>query len=280
VLQLTSVSKSYGPLVAVDGLTLAIRRGEIFGLLGPNGAGKTTIMNMTVGLLLPSAGSIELEGLGRPTDPKAQAAIGVAPQSLALYDELSGEENVAFFGRLYGLRGRRLRERVDWSLDFVGLADRRRDRNRTYSEGMKRRLNLAVALVHDPHILLLDEPTASVDPHSRHTIHERIRLLHDAGCTVIYTTHYMEEAEGLCDRVGILDRGRLVALDTVEALIAEHGMISRVPDCASESSSDEESSRVVSQSDAMLQESRSRCRGDKGNLEHVFLNLTGRQLRD
>lgn len=254
-LQLVNVSKVFGSVLAVDGLTLDIRRGEVFGLLGPNGAGKTTIMRMAVGLLAPSAGSITLEGLGRPTEARARNAIGVAPQSLALYDELSGEENVAFFGRLYGLSGRRLRERVAWSLDYVGLSDRRHDRNKTYSEGMKRRLNLAVALVHEPQLLLLDEPTAGVDPQSRHAIYEQTRALNEAGCTVVYTTHYMEEAERMCHRIGILDHGRLLALGTVEALIEAHAH----PESARSSA---------------------RLHGGGVDLERVFLNLTGRQLRD
>jgi len=255
VLQLHNVSKVFGSVAAVDDLTLDIRRGEVFGLLGPNGAGKTTIMRMAVGLLAPGEGSITLEGLGSPTDPRARSAIGVAPQSLALYDELSGEENVAFFGRMYGLSGRHLQERVAWSLDYVGLSDRRHDRTKIYSEGMKRRLNLAVALVHEPQILLLDEPTAGVDPQSRHAIHERTRALNDAGCTVVYTTHYMEEAERMCHRVGILDHGRLLALGTVGALIAAHGR--------------GESAQSVTGS-----------HGGGDDLERVFLNLTGRQLRD
>jgi len=255
VLQLANVSKIFGSVLAVDGLTLDIRRGEVFGLLGPNGAGKTTIMRMAVGLLAPSAGSITLEGLGRPTEARARIAIGVAPQSLALYDELSGEENVAFFGRLYGLSGRRLRERVTWSLDFVGLSDRRHDRNKTYSEGMKRRLNLAVALVHEPQLLLLDEPTAGVDPQSRHAIYERTRALNETGCTVVYTTHYMEEAERMCHRSGILDHGRLLALGTVDALIEAHAH--------------------AKPARASMQ-----LHGRGADLERVFLNLTGRQLRD
>jgi len=275
VLQLVNVSKTFGSIVAVDGLTLSIRRGEVFGLLGPNGAGKTTIMSMAVGLLAPSAGSIDIEGFGRPTEPGARGAIGVAPQSLALYDELSGEENVAFFGRLYGLSGRRLRERVAWSLDFVGLSDRRRDRNKTYSEGMKRRLNLAIALVHDPQLLLLDEPTAGVDPQSRHAIHERTRALNEKGCTVVYTTHYMEEAERLCHRVGILDRGRLLALGTVDALIAEYGAMDVSASDAGDPARREGASRVTAQPASPL-----RSRGGGASLEHVFLNLTGRQLRD
>lgn len=255
VLKLENVSRVFGSVVAVDGLTLNIRRGEVFGLLGPNGAGKTTIMRMAVGLLAPTAGSITLDGLGPPTEARARSAIGVAPQSLALYDELSGEENVAFFGRMYGLSGRRLRERVAWSLDYVGLSDRRHDRNKTYSEGMKRRLNLAVALVHEPQLLLLDEPTAGVDPQSRNAIYERTRALNDAGCTVVYTTHHMEEAERMCHRIGILDQGRLLALGTVDALVEAHA-------------------HPTSTHSGMRPPSRGT------DLERVFLNLTGRQLRD
>ncbi len=281
MLTLTNVRKAFGSLVAVDDLTLSIRRGEVFGLLGPNGAGKTTTVNMAVGLLRPDQGTVEIEGAGSPDRPGVRAKIGVAPQALALYDELTGEENLAFFGKLQGLKGRDLTDRVRWGLEFVGLFERRRDRAKVYSGGMKRRLNIAVALVHDPPLLLLDEPTVGVDPQSRNSIFEKIAALREKGHTVVYTTHYMEEAQRLCDRVGIIDRGKLLALDTVQGLIAAHGGKSLL---IVERGGGEE--RV--ETDDPLRElnalqSNGALRGfrlERPDLERVFLRLTGRELRD
>jgi ABC-2 type transport system ATP-binding protein len=218
-------------------------------LLGPNGAGKSTAVNLIAGLLPPDAGSIAIAERGSPSEPSVRRLIGVAPQSLAIYELFTAEENLRFMGELYGLRGRELSSRVQWSLDFVALNERRRSRVQTYSGGMKRRLNLAAALVHDPELILLDEPTAGVDPQSRNQIFETITELKRLGRTVIYTTHYMEEAARLCDRVAIIDRGQLLALGTVPELLAA----SRVEP------------RMVLQ---------------RGTLEEVFLNLTGRSLRD
>jgi ABC-2 type transport system ATP-binding protein len=253
VLTFDHVRKQYqkgrDAVVALHDLTLTIQRGEIFGLLGPNGAGKSTTVNLAVGLLTPDAGTVSMADGGSPADMAVRRRIGVAPQSLALYDLLSAEENVRFIGELYGLSGSRLRERVEWALGFVGLLDRRRARVDTYSGGMKRRLNLAAALVHDPEVLLLDEPTVGVDPQSRNQIFDNILALQELGTTIIYTTHYMEEAERLCDRVAIIDQGRLLALGSAEQLLETHGVTPRM----------------------LLQ---------RGTLEEVFLNLTGRSLRD
>jgi ABC-2 type transport system ATP-binding protein len=249
MLTFENVRKTYGAVVAVDGLSFTVARGEVLGLLGPNGAGKSTSVNLAVGLLAPDTGSVCVEGQGRPTDPSVRRSIGVAPQALSLYELLSGEENLRFFGEVYGLGGARLTERVGWSLDFVGLVDRRRNRVATYSGGMKRRLNLAAALVHDPELILLDEPTVGVDPQSRHLIFENILALKRLGRTVIYTTHYMEEAERLCDRVAIIDKGRLLALGSVPQLLDAHGV----------------KPKMVLQG---------------ATLEEVFLHLTGRSLRD
>jgi len=249
VLTLTHLRKAYGTLVAVDDLSLTVARGEVLGLLGPNGAGKSTTVSLAVGLLAPDVGTVAIDGHGAPTTPAVRRAIGVAPQALALYDLLTGEENLRFFGEMYGLTGTRLGERVQWALDFVGLTDRRRDRVTGYSGGMKRRLNLAAAVVHDPDLILLDEPTAGVDPQSRHQIFQNIFALKELGRTVIYTTHYMEEAERLCDRVAIVDRGRLLALGTVQQLLDAHGVRPQLV-----------------------------MRG--ATLEEVFLHLTGRSLRD
>ncbi|HPF41365.1 MAG TPA: ABC transporter ATP-binding protein [Phycisphaerae bacterium] len=281
MLHLKRLRKQFGDNVAVDDLSLEIHRGEIFGLLGPNGAGKTTTVNMTVGLLKPDAGEVTINGEGSPDNPRVRSRIGVATQALAIYGEMTGEENVRFFATMQGLSGAERKGRVAWALDFVGLTDRRRDKADTYSGGMKRRLNLAVAIVHKPALLLLDEPTVGVDPQSRNAIFENILALRDDGATVVYTTHYMEEAQRLCDRVGIVDHGRLLALDTVDELIAEHGGDSRV--IAKRDGGDVE----ITTSDPLgeLQKLQAMShlqtfRVEWPDLEHVFLNLTGRSLRD
>src|SRR5574341_311307 len=191
---LASVTKRYGSTVAVDDLSLEVRPGEIFGLLGPNGAGKSTTVHLAVGLLEPDAGSVRLGDHGRPGMPAVRRQLGLAPQALAIYDQLTGRENLEFFGRIYDLAGAALARRVEWALEFVRLTDRAKDRVSEYSGGMKRRLNIAAALVHDPRMLLLDEPTVGVDPPSRNAIFDSIEALRAEGRTVIYTTHYMEEA--------------------------------------------------------------------------------------
>ena len=205
MIHIDDIHKSYGELKALDGLSLHVREGEVFGLLGPNGAGKTTTVSILVGLFPPDRGSVSIgkggasekaggSERGSPTDRSTRARIGLAPQALALYDDLTGEENLAFFGRLQGLTGGDLGSRVGRALDFVGLSDRGKDRAKGYSGGMRRRLNLAAALLHDPPVLLLDEPTAGVDPQSRNALFENVKALRDQGRTVVYTTHYMEEA--------------------------------------------------------------------------------------
>lgn len=281
MIALRGLHKSFGSTVAVNGLSLEVRRGEILGLLGPNGAGKTTTVHMAVGLLRPDAGQVELEALGSPEEPAVRRKIGVAPQAMAVYGGLTGEENVAFFGRLQGLSGSELKKRTAWALDFVGLTDRRRGRVKTYSGGMQRRLNLAIAIVHDPELLLLDEPTVGVDPQSRNAIFEKIQDLHDRGRTIIYTTHYMEEAQRLCDRVCIVDRGQVLALDTVDALIEAHGGKSVVYVETSAGASRIEADDPVAELSRLQKEGRlERFRVDRPDLEQVFLNLTGRHLRD
>lgn len=281
MIRIESVTRSYGRLVAVNSVSLEARRGEVFGLLGPNGAGKSTLVHLMVGLLKPDTGNVTLDGMGSPEDPSVRARIGVAPQALALYEELSGAENLMFFGQMQGLTGTRLRERVNWALEFVGLTERGRDRCKTYSGGMKRRLNLAVAMVHDPPVLLLDEPTVGVDPQSRNAILERIVELRRQGRTVVYTTHYMEEAQRVCDRVGIIDHGRLMAVDTVAQLIARHGG----KDTLVVEFQDREERVETGDPVAELQRLQTngkmiRFRVERPNLESVFLALTGRQFRD
>ena len=277
---LRQVTKRFGSLTAVDGLSLEVQRGEIFGLLGPNGAGKTTLIHCAIGLLEPDGGEVVLSG-GNPREPQVRAHMGIAPQVLSLYELLSAEENLSFFGELYGLEGRRLAERVSSALAFVGLEGRRRDAVKNYSGGMKRRLNLAAALLHDPEILLLDEPTVGVDPQSRNSIFDNILALKGEGRTIIYTTHYMEEAERLCDRVGIMDHGRLLALDTVQGLLASQGGLPRLV-----VQTDGREVEVLS-ADPLGELNRlaatapiDRFRLEQPTLEQVFLNLTGRTLRD
>ncbi len=288
--------KVYGDLVAVDGISLEIQRGEAFGLLGPNGAGKTTTIHMLVGALSPDAGQIEMDGAADATRPDIRRRIGVAPQTLSLYEELTGAENLAFFGRMYRVRGGRLKERVAWGLAFAGLTERASDRVKTYSGGMKRRLNLACALVHDPAVLFLDEPTVGVDPQSRNYIFENIETLKQQGCTVVYTTHYMEEAQRLCDRVAIMDHGKVLALDAVETLIDRHGGASvieaeleRPPADASALPGRLDGTSLRIETERPLEVTAEltalgirflSLRIRRPDLETVFLALTGRSLRD
>ena len=279
-LSLRQVRKRFGSVTAVAGLDLEVRRGEILGLLGPNGAGKTTTIHCMVGLLPPEEGEVRVNG-GDPGRASVRAAMGVAPQMLSLYDVLTAEENLAFFGRLYGLSGQRLKERSAWALDFVGLENRRRDPVKNYSGGMRRRLNLAAALLHDPEIILLDEPTVGVDPQSRNSIFENILALKREGRTIIYTTHYMEEAERLCDRVAILDYGKLLALDTVHGLIEKRGGLPRLWVQTGGREVEMRSADPLAELNRLAAAAPiERFRLDQPTLEEVFLNLTGRTLRD
>ena len=296
MIKIHRLRKRFGDLVAVDDVSFEIQKGETLGLLGPNGAGKTTTILMLVGAIHPDGGEVHVDGAADPTRPEVRRRLGVAPQALSLYYELTGEENLRFFGSLYGLGGDALRQRVEWGLAFAGLTDRRHDRVGGYSGGMQRRLNLACALVHDPPILVLDEPTVGVDPQSRNHLFESIATLKRGGLTLLYTTHYMEEAERLCDRVAIMDHGRILALDTVDNLIRQHAgrsvvtaeLASPPPAGASlPGTLDGLSLRV--ESDHPLEDVArigqagvrfSTLRVDRPDLETVFLTLTGRRLRD
>ena len=229
VLLCRALSKRYGERLAVDGVTFEIAAGECYGLLGPNGAGKTTTISMACGLLDRDGGEVLLAG--RPLTPRAVALrslIGYVPQDVALYPDLTAAENLRLLGRLYGLNGGTLRKRVDEVLELVGLRERARDRIEQYSGGMKRRANLAAALLHRPQVLVLDEPTVGVDPQSRYALLEMVGRLRCEGAAVLYTTHYMEEAERLCDRVGVIDEGRLVAEGTRRDLVAHVGERDRI----------------------------------------------------
>ncbi|MEQ1727948.1 MAG: ABC transporter ATP-binding protein [Vicinamibacterales bacterium] len=246
MLDIRGLRKAYGDLVAVHDISFSLKAGEVLGLLGPNGAGKTTTVSMIAGLVLPDAGQVLIDGapLAGDTDPKKRR-IGLVPQDLALYDELSALSNLQFFGALYQLSPDSLKSAIERSLTLVGLADRARDRVGTFSGGMKRRLNLAASLLHDPDILLLDEPTVGVDPQSRNAIFSNLETLKAQGKALLYTTHYMEEVERLADRVVIVDHGRVVAADTLE------GLQRHAPPG-----------------------------GGRASLETIFLALTGRTLRD
>jgi ABC-2 type transport system ATP-binding protein len=296
MIQVREVRKSYGEIRAVDGVTFEVRSGETFGLLGPNGAGKTTLIHMMAGAIAPDGGEIHLDGRADPTRPEVRGRIGFAPQAQAIYDDLTGEENIAFFGTLYGLPKARLKERVAWALDFAGLTERRRDRSVTYSGGMQRRLNLACALVHDPPVLFLDEPTVGVDPQSRSHIFDNIEQLKQAGKTILYTTHYMEEAERLCDRIAIIDHGKILALDGLESLLCAHGGRSRIEgELEGEIPNGNPFAHAIEGRALRLESERPyeevaklagsglrfvELRVRRPNLETVFLELTGRTLRD
>jgi ABC-2 type transport system ATP-binding protein len=219
-LEVREVSKRYGATVALDRVSFEVSEGEIFGLLGPNGAGKTTLLSIVSCLTQASSGEVRL--LGRPIVPgdrEIRRLIGVVPQELALYGDLTARENLCFFGELYGVYGGELCRRVERILAAIGLEDKAGERVRTFSGGMKRRLNLGIALVHGPRLLLLDEPTVGVDPQSRNHIFEEVRRLNGAGLTLVYTSHYMEEVQALCPRIGIMDVGRLAACDTLPRLL-------------------------------------------------------------
>jgi ABC-2 type transport system ATP-binding protein len=220
ILRCTHLVRRFGRRLAVDDVGFAVAPGETYGLLGPNGAGKTTTIRMLCGLLRCDTGLVEVGGHDLDDGSgAARALIGYVPQDVALYPDLTARENLRFFGRLYRLRGRQLADRVEEVLDLVDLRDRATDRVESFSGGMKRRLNIAAGLVHRPKLLVLDEPTVGVDPQSRHAILEAVRSFGHLGMAVLYTTHYMEEAERLCDRVGIIDRGRLVAEGTRQELV-------------------------------------------------------------
>jgi ABC-2 type transport system ATP-binding protein len=286
VLDLVDLRKRYGNLVALDGVSLRLEPGEILGLLGPNGAGKSTLVSLAVGLLEPDGGSVTLTGPGSPTgsplEPAVRRRLGLAPQALALYTELSGAENLEFFAALHGCAADRRAARVEWALDFVGLTARRNHRVKTYSGGMARRLNLAAALVHDPELLLLDEPTVGVDPQSRNHLLDNVEALRAQGKTVLYTTHYMEEAQRICDRVAILDHGTLLALGRTEALLAEHAGEPRLQ------LEFDDRRELIETADPIAELERLRAAGrsptsfrvEQPSLEQVFLELTGRSLRD
>ncbi|MFI7115360.1 ATP-binding cassette domain-containing protein [Amycolatopsis sp. NPDC049868] len=228
VLAVAGLTKRFGDRVAVDDVGFSISAGETYGLLGPNGAGKTTTIRLVCGLLRADAGSVTIAGETGGGMIAARARIGYVPQDVALYPDLTARENLRFFARLYRLRGKGLERRVGEVLELIGLTDRAKERVESFSGGMRRRLNIGAGLLHRPALLVLDEPTVGVDPQSRHAIMENVRSFGAAGMAVLYTTHYMEEAERLCDRVGIIDHGRLIAEGTRRELIERLGEHDRI----------------------------------------------------
>ncbi len=221
VLEASGLSKRFGDLVAVDEVSFTIRAGEIFGLLGPNGAGKTTTISMVSCLLTPDSGDATIAGHSVRTDSLGvRAALGVVPQEIALYPTLTAAENLRFWGRMYGLGGHALEDAVAYGLAMAGLEDKAKVKVETFSGGMKRRINIAAGILHRPQVLLMDEPTVGIDPQSRNHILDTVRELNREGMTVVYTSHYMEEVEALCDRIAIIDHGKVIALGTLDELRA------------------------------------------------------------
>lgn len=218
-IEIKDLVKNYNGFLAVDNISLKIKRGEIYGLLGPNGAGKSTTINILSGLLEQTSGEIKINGVDVSKSMKGQnKVLGIVPQDIALYKSFTAEENLKFFGELYGLRGKKLKERVESALEFTGLIDVRKKISKEFSGGMLRRLNIACALVHRPEILIMDEPTVGIDPQSRNHILNSVRELNKKGVTIIYTTHYMEEVEAICTEIGIIDHGKLIVNGTKEEL--------------------------------------------------------------
>jgi ABC-2 type transport system ATP-binding protein len=311
ILEVHNLVKKYGDFTAVKGITFDIEEGEIFSLLGPNGAGKTTTISMLSTLYTPTLGDAVIGGHSITKNPMAvKQIIGVVPQELALYEDLTARENLIFWGQMYGLSGKSLNSRVDEVLEQIGLTDRAKNRVKTYSGGMKRRVNIGVGLLHKPRLLFMDEPTVGIDPQSRRAILDTVKDLNKKGMTVLYTTHYMEEAQELSDRVGIIDHGELIALGTQKELTQQVGQtetlilhigetddpealassLKGIKDIVEATATDHEISIITPQAEDILAPvvSKANERGIKirsidirePNLEAVFLHLTGRALRD
>jgi len=309
LVEMKDLVKRYQDVPAVDHVSLEIREGEIFGLLGPNGAGKTTTLNMLIGLTKMDGGSIKIFGKNlEDSAGEIKKQIGIVPQEIAIYEDLTAAENVAFFGRLYGLRGSLLKERIDEALAFAGLEEKKKQYPRKFSGGMKRRLNIACAVMHRPRLIIMDEPTVGIDPQSRKHILDSVLKLHDSGSTVLYTSHYMEEAEELCTRIAIMDQGRIIAQGTKDelkelvsseerimielsaanyTLVEQIKKVSGVRECAIEGKTltviAAKNGRIISRLIELITATGSEIISlnvEKITLENVFLTLTGKTLRD
>lgn len=311
ILEVQNLVKNYGDFQAVKGVSFNIEEGEIFSLLGPNGAGKTTTISMLSTLYTPTSGDAVIGGHSVTKDPMAvRAVIGVVPQDLALYEDLTARENLVFWGQMYNLSGKALNARVDEVLEQIGLTDKAKDRVKTYSGGMKRRVNIGVGLLHKPRLLFMDEPTVGIDPQSRRAILDTVKDLNKQGMTLLYTTHYMEEAEELSNRVGIIDHGELIAIGSQKELTQQVGQSETLILHISENDDPQalipsfkgikdvleanvvgtEISIITPSAKDVLASvvSKANERGIKirsidirePNLEAVFLHLTGRALRD
>ncbi|WP_251551172.1 ABC transporter ATP-binding protein [Neobacillus muris] len=305
VLEIQNLTKKFGDFIAVDNMSLSVAEGEIFGFLGTNGAGKSTTINMIAGLLRSNDGTIEILG---KNSRFAKMNLGMVPQDLAIYEDMTAFENVKFFAGLYGLRGNLLKERVEEALEFVGLEDKHKSYPKSFSGGMKRRLNIACSIAHRPKLIIMDEPTVGIDPQSRNYILNSVRKLNEMGCTIIYTSHYMEEVEEICTRVAIIDHGKIIAEGTKDQL---KSIITNTKDIWIEVRSAEqlnlESVKEIHGVEAVqLEDNVLKINSDTGvnnlnkiiehlinhqieirsceekapNLETVFLTLTGRNLRD
>ena len=305
VIETKNLVKKFGDYTAVNDLSLCIQQGEVFGLLGPNGAGKSTTINMICGLLRPTSGVVRL--LGGTVDSN-KSRLGFVPQNIALYDKYTAYENVKFFGELYGLRGKKLREGIDRSLEYTGLLDVKKKKACTFSGGMLRRLNIACALIHEPEIIIMDEPTVGIDPQSRNHILSTVKMLNENNVTVVYTTHYMEEVEAICKRIAIIDHGQVIAQGTKDELtgmVEDKRTLELVVDDVSKIKEDDlrkingissiyvqdntiriETKRDSDNLNAILKymtDQNVRVRDidyKEVSLETVFLTLTGRKLRD
>ncbi|MET2984810.1 ABC transporter ATP-binding protein [Aureibaculum conchae] len=306
MIQVQNLSKSFQNIQAVSDVSFTIKKGEIFGLLGPNGAGKSTTLNMMSTILKSDAGTIQIDGKNtRQNRKECKHLIGVVPQEISLYEDLSAYQNLLFWGEIYGISSKTLKERIHNTLALIGLSDRKNDLIKTYSGGMKRRINIAAALLHKPKVLFMDEPTVGIDPQSRNHIFEVIETLNKQGMTIVYTTHYMEEVERLCDRIAIMDSGRIIAQGTqseLKELVQTKESIQLEFEFLSESNVNQLkkllSNKMTQTNNKLLVESTVKelskvitaCNElqlpikdiqlNKVNLEAIFLSLTGKQLRD
>lgn len=308
MIKVENLKKSYGSQIALKGISFDIADGEFYGLLGPNGAGKTTTISIISTILQQDSGTVTINGMDLSKNKVAcKKIIGVVPQEIALYDRLTAQENLEFWGSLYKVEKDLLRRRIDETLELLGLADRRNDKIKDYSGGMKRRINIASALLHEPEILFMDEPTVGIDPQSRNLIFEVVEKLHKKGMTIIYTTHYMEEAERFCDRIGIIDKGEIIVQGTLKELRDFTKMKEAIVVKFGNANGDtEQKIRAQLKGDYVFADSElvfnsedvqsdlpkviTQCAGlglelqqidvQKVNLETIFLKLTGKQLRD